>query len=196
MQKIKSLFQRNYDGDRQVRNEIVPGSEWVANGEGWATRKWDGLALKIEGDKAFTRYDAKRGRKPPEDFVPCQPAPDPETGHWPGWIALSPTLRHIEEALNVYRKVVMEGNAIPDGTYEVCGPKIGTRHGANPENMDSHVLIPHGQHVLNCCPRTFDQLKDYFTWTNVEGVVWYHEDGRRVKLKAADFGIARKHGQL
>jgi len=42
MKKIPSLFQRNYDGDRQVRNELVPGSEWVANGEGLATRKWDG----------------------------------------------------------------------------------------------------------------------------------------------------------
>ena len=32
MKKIPSLFCRNYDGDRLVRDEIVPGSEWVAAG--------------------------------------------------------------------------------------------------------------------------------------------------------------------
>ena len=38
MQKIISLFQRNYDGDRLVRNEVVPGAEWVIAGEGVASR--------------------------------------------------------------------------------------------------------------------------------------------------------------
>ena len=44
MQKIISLFQRNYDGDRLVRDELVDGAEWVPAGEGVATRKWDGTA--------------------------------------------------------------------------------------------------------------------------------------------------------
>ena len=38
MEKIISLFARNYDGDRLVRDEIVPGAEWVVAGEGRATR--------------------------------------------------------------------------------------------------------------------------------------------------------------
>ena len=44
MKKIISLFQRNYEGDRLVRDELVPGAEWVAAGEGVATRKWDGTS--------------------------------------------------------------------------------------------------------------------------------------------------------
>lgn len=36
MKKTIGLFQRNYDGDRLVRDEIVPGAEWVAAGEGVA----------------------------------------------------------------------------------------------------------------------------------------------------------------
>lgn len=40
MRKIQSLFQRNYDGDRLVRNEVVPGSEWVVSGEGRATLRF------------------------------------------------------------------------------------------------------------------------------------------------------------
>lgn len=40
MKKIISLFVRNYDGDRLVRDEIVPGAEWVVAGEGVATVKF------------------------------------------------------------------------------------------------------------------------------------------------------------
>ena len=53
MRKIISLFQRNYDGDRLVRNEVVPGAEWVVAGEGVATRKWDGTACLVENGFVF-----------------------------------------------------------------------------------------------------------------------------------------------
>jgi len=193
MKKIQSLFQRNYDGDRQVRNEAVPGSEWVLNGVGYATRKWDGLAVLIQSLKVYVRYDAKTGRIPPTDFIPAQPEPDPQTGHWPGWVPASPTLKHVWEAVALTEGNWVKGSMPPDGTYEVCGPKVGTRHGPNPENLQKHILIPHGQDIMEDCPRTFDELKEYFSKTNIEGVVWYHPDGRMVKLKAADFGIARNH---
>jgi polyisoprenoid-binding protein YceI len=39
MKKIPSLFARNFDGDHLVRDEVVPGSEWVTQGEGQATIK-------------------------------------------------------------------------------------------------------------------------------------------------------------
>jgi hypothetical protein len=34
MKKIISLFKRDYEGNRQVYNEVVPGAEWVTNGGG------------------------------------------------------------------------------------------------------------------------------------------------------------------
>lgn len=34
MKKIISLFARNYDTDGLVRNEIVPGAEWVVAARG------------------------------------------------------------------------------------------------------------------------------------------------------------------
>ena len=44
MKKIASLFKRDYEGNRQVINEVVEGCEWVLEGEGTATRKirWNG----------------------------------------------------------------------------------------------------------------------------------------------------------
>lgn len=195
MKKIKSLFQRNYDGDRQVRNEVVPGSEWVLAGEGYATRKYDGMAIKIENDMLFKRYDAKPGRKPPSDFSPCQPEPDPETGHWPGWVELKgKELTRVAAAIAKPAGVLPGASwTIPDGTFEFCGPTVVSRHGSNPENLVEHILVRHGEQMLVNCPRTFSELKDYLANTNIEGIVWYHPDGRMVKIKAMDFGISRSH---
>lgn len=192
MIKIKSLFQRNYDGDRQVRDEVVPGSEWVQAGEGTATRKFDGMGIKIHDGKVYQRYDAKTGRTPPADFQPAQEKPDPETGHWPGWVPVAKTMTHVFEAISAFEKVF---GVAGDGTYEVCGPKIGTRHGPNPENLESHVLCKHGAVVLLDVPTTFNELREYLVNKNIEGIVWWHPDGRMVKIKSKDFGIERKHNK-
>src|SRR5687767_4291097 len=85
MQKIISLYQRNYDGNKLVRDEIVPGAEWVVDGEGTPTRKWDGTCCLIRDGRLFKRFDAKRGKVPPAGFVAAQ-EPDEKTGHWPGWV--------------------------------------------------------------------------------------------------------------
>jgi hypothetical protein len=65
MRKIPSVFQRNHDGDCRLRDEVLPGSEWVLAGEGIATRKFDGTCVLVRGGVLFKRYDAKRGKAPP-----------------------------------------------------------------------------------------------------------------------------------
>ncbi len=57
LKKIINIFQKKYGTDRIVRDEIVPGAEWVQKGEGIATRKWDGCACMIQGGKLYKRYD-------------------------------------------------------------------------------------------------------------------------------------------
>lgn len=185
MKKIISLFQRNYeadaDGGRKVHDEVTTGAEWVLNGDGQATRKWDGVAVLIQDGRAYMRFDLKTGRQKPEGFIPAQENPDPVTGHWPGWVSAEST------AGKWVREAVAKAGVVPDGTYEVCGPKIGTRHGANPERLTEHVLIPHGQDILEDCPRTFTGLMEYLRDRSIEGIVWHHPDGRMVKIKKADF---------
>lgn len=180
MKKTVSLFQRNYDGDRLVRDEIVPGAEWVAAGEGVATRKIDGTCCMVRGGKLFKRYDAKAGKTPPIGFEPAQPEPDANTGHWPGWL---PVGDGPDDARHRDAEMPTE-----DGTYELCGPKVQS----NPEGYSKHVLVKHGAEVLHDCPRTFDALRDYLSDGAIEGVVWWHPDGRLVKIKGKDFGIKRK----
>lgn len=195
MKKIASLFMRNYDGDRQVRDKVVPGSEWVIAGEGIATRKLDGMAVMVDGGVVYRRYDAKAGRTPPPGFISAQPAPDAETGHWPGWVlAVGPDADRIHEGIAWGQKTLFDGGAVPDGTYEVCGPKIGTRHGTNPEGLAEHILVPHGAERLPDFPRTFADIRARFAADpTIEGVVWHHPDGRMAKIKISDFGIKRRN---
>lgn len=183
MKKIISLFQRNYDGDRLVRDEVVPGAEWVLAGEGIATRKFDGTCAMVRDGKLFKRYDAKHGKVPPGGFEPAQ-EPDEKTGHWPGWLPVGdgPEDRWFREAwdsdpLNRW-----------DGTYELCGPKVQ----GNPEHFATHELVEHGRHVLDDCQRDFAGIRSYLQTAGIEGIVWHNEDGRMVKIKAKDFGIAWK----
>lgn len=186
MQKIISLFKRDYEGTRQVYDEVVPGAEWVVAGDGIATIKWDGTSCLMRKSILCKRYDAKAGRTPPQGFEPVQDAPDPVTGHWPGWVACqrsNPADRwHFEayDALEAYF----------DGTYELCGPKIGNKGSGNPYGFTTHRLIAHGNDILPDAPRTFDALKVYFEENPAyEGIVWHHPDGRMVKIKRRDFGL-------
>lgn len=185
MKKIISLFQRNYETDRLVRNEVVPGAEWVLAGEGIATRKHDGTCCMIRNRILYKRYDAKAGKTPPANFEPAQ-EPDPITGHWPGWV---PVGEGPEDA--AHRDAckwtfgwpnIMAGN---DGTFELIGPKVN----GNPEQNAVHQLLRHGCEVLEGVPRDFDRIKQYFAEHVMEGVVWHHPDGRMVKIKAKDFGF-------
>lgn len=191
MKKIISLFQRNYTGDRLVRDEVVPGAEWVLDGEGIPTRKWDGTCVRILNGEMWKRYDAKRGKTPPSGFEPAQPEPDPITGHWPGWLPVGAS-REDRWHREGFDHATPSCGPLQDGTYELIGPKVN----GNPENVDSHRLIKHGSVLLSSAPREFDLIRLYLAERvrrgyGVEGIVWHHPDGRMVKIKTRDFGLKR-----
>jgi hypothetical protein len=216
MKKIISLFMRNYDGDRLVRDEVVPGAEWVQQGLGIATQKHDGTCVMVRDGKMFKRYEAQygypmTGGKTHRDIgayglpgpipVPVRPLPegfepacemDPVTQKQQGWLPVSdidPADRWHREAVQVDGETPWD-RGLADGTYELCGPKIQ----GNPEGLAVHMLIPHGIVALPWFPRTFDAIRAAFAdpaWLG-EGVVWHHSDGQMVKVKCRDFGIKRR----
>lgn len=198
MKKIISLFQRNYEGDRLVRNEVVPGAEWVLAGEGVATRKFDGTCCLIRDGKLYKRYEVKKGGKPPANFEPANDL-DENTGKQQGWVPVGdgPEDRWHQEALRAgfcllwavsspteYHDAV---TLFTNGTYELCGPKIQ----GNPEKLPSHYLVAHGKCVLDDVPRDYDGIKAFLAAHDIEGIVWHHPDGRMVKIKKRDFGFKR-----
>ena len=176
MRKIPTLYQRTEDR-RGVIDAVTPGCEWVLNGEGVATRKWDGTCVLVSHDGTiWTRREVKPNVTPPPDFVAVDF--DEVTGKSFGWepYANSGFARYVDEAL--------EGDHLDPGTYELCGPKIN----GNPEGVDHHVLLRHGGFPLLVVPLTFDGLRSYLAdHAQMEGIVWHRPNGRMAKIKARDF---------
>lgn len=202
MRKTPSLFKRDYDGTREIYDELVEQSAWVQRGEGEATLKIDGTCCMIEGGELFKRYDRKltkqalrrkkRGHTGPwgeSDFKPaprgwrgCHEQPDTRSGHWPGWVPVTdgPEDRWHREAL-----ARLDATHTEDGTYELIGPKIQ----GNPYDLSAHELVRHGATKLDDVPTDFDGLRAWLEANNVEGIVWWHPDGRKAKIKRRDFGL-------
>lgn len=186
MQKIISLFQRNYDGDRLVRDEVVSGAEWVLEGQGTATRKYDGTCCLVRDGKLYKRHEVKSGKKPPVNFEPATEV-DPQTGKQQGWLPVGSGFEDQwhREAWEFCSKEA----PLLDGTYELIGPKVQ----GNPEKSDRHVLIWHGykdwrdEEALAHVPRTYEELKKFLADSKWEGIVWHHPDKRMVKIKRRDF---------
>lgn len=177
MRKIPTVFQRDPHDRRYVTSEVNPDCAWVLAGEGRATRKFDGTCTMLDDDgRWWARREVKPGKHPPRDFR-CEQIDD-TTGKAVGWEPI---------AASSFWKAFQSVSETPTepGTYELCGPKIN----GNPEGFARHVLVPHGQHPLPLAPRTFDALAYYLAQAPYEGIVWWHPDGRRAKLKRRDFPV-------
>jgi len=204
MKKIPTLFERNYETDRQVRDEVAAGCEWVLAGEGVATEKTDGTCCLIQNGVMFKRYELKNGRPVPKDFIPAQ-GPDPVTGDVPGLVRVTdgPEDKWHREAMENYEGwTKMTDRPILDGTYELVGPKVQ----GNIYRLHTHGLYRHGETQLLDAPRDYIGLIAYLSrgsfvahdalWDRdleiphaIEGIVWHHPDGRMAKIKRRDFGL-------
>lgn len=196
MRKIITLFQRNYETDRLVRPEIVAGAEWALLGEGQATVKIDGTSCLVKDDKLYRRYELRKGKTPPPDFIAAQ-EPDPVTGEAPGWVRVGdgPEDRWHREA---WEYAQTHGPGLRDWTYELIGPKVQ----GNPYNLTAHELRPHGGQLVDLplhrmeAERTFELIRRFLMEHPMEGIVWWRDanlidpDCEKVKIKARDFRIA------
>ena len=117
----------------------------------------------------------KKNKVPPENFVPMQK--DDKTGHYWGWILvdlnnnsntwhMEALLHHSNIPPSTYsteeekKKIALtlEYCALESGTYELLGPKVQ----CNMENVERHILVKHGNCVMENIPRSYKELKLYF----------------------------------
>ena len=184
LKKMPTLFMREYEGSKRATVAVTPGCEWVLAGEGEATEKVDGAACAIIGGEFYRRYDAnpKKGRKPPIDGTPCQPEPDPVTGHWPFWVRVYPGVASDAHFLRAYKNSPW---CREDGTYEA----VGVHFQSNPYNLDDDFLEKHGRIKINDCPRTYDGIYEWLRAHEVEGIVWWRNGEPGCKIKRKDFGL-------
>lgn len=209
MKKIKTIFDRDWNGNRQVINKINPGTENFHNDfkNIFTTRKWNGTACMIKDNVLYKRYDAK-DKEPPKDFIECEYF---DGKHHLGWVKcdlFNPGDKYHFEAFNrnifelsdIYPNGCYKGflhgiiqirnskNIWLNGTYELIGEKINK----NPENVKGHILVYHGVDIIDDLKSIeFNYLKNWFKDKDIEGIVFY--DGlKTAKIKKKDFGLKRK----
>lgn len=186
MKKIPTLYKRDPEDMKRVLPEVHPDCLWVADGQGTATRKYDGTCVMLdEKGSWWRRREVKPQQDMPDNFVEIDY--DKTTGKRQGWVPMD-----IQGHLHPFNDAV-EANAghlwVP-GTYELIGPKIN----GNPEKLERHDLRMHAlaeQVSLQNVIRDYDSLRklvihlgDVRGW---EGIVFHHPDGRMAKLKRRDF---------
>lgn len=185
MNKIQTIFERDWEGYySRVTDKVVPGCEWVLEGEGVATRKYDGTCVMFDGEKWWARREVKDGKQAPAGFVSS--GHDHVTLKNVGWepIENSPFSKFHKQALEQPRA---DWHTWAKGTYELIGPKVQ----GNPEQTEGHELVLHADAEPFIVPRTFDGIRELLDAIDVEGFVFHHDDGRMAKIKARDFGIRR-----
>lgn len=190
MKKIPTLFKREFEGHNIVRvlPEVIGGMEWVLNGEGVATVKYDGSCCAIINGKFYLRYDAKNGKPIPENAIKCQEEADPVTGHLPCWIPYDENdkgMKWYGVAYENYLGVTYILEDPEDGTYEA----IGKHFNGNMYNMEFDMLVPHGKDIIEDCPRTFEGIRDYLHDHFIEGIVFWKDGEPKCKIKRSDFGF-------
>jgi hypothetical protein len=180
MRKIPTLFKRDENDRKHVTAEVNPECQWVLDGEGVATRKYDGTCVRLDDNgEWWARREVKPGKERPRNYLIVET--DQTTGKEVGWepVEQSGYAKIHEDALRNE-----PSSAQLPGTYELLGPKVQ----GNPEGFDGHALQRHADAVqLLLAPRTFDGLRDYLLDRPYEGIVWHHSDGRMAKLKKRDF---------
>lgn len=188
MEKIPTLFEREFKDHNVIKilPKVHPGMEWVLKGEGVATVKYDGSCCAIIDGEYYKRYDCKKGKIPPEGFIPCC-EPDTITGHWPGWVKVDEKNPADKWFVTAYEMTVMlenYGMKLSDGTYEAVGRCFQN----NPYNFTSNKLIKHGKEIVEV-ERTFDGIKKYLSEHEIEGLVFWKDGIPQCKIKRSDFGF-------
>ncbi len=181
MKKIPTIFKRNPENLKEITREPHQDCAWVFNGEGTATRKYDGTCCRVKDGVLWKRRELKAGEATPTSFEEADF--DPVTGKTVGWVLVSDSN---EDKWHRAAFDILE--AREDGTYELCGPKVQ----GNAEGYDVHVLIPHtlAQKYV-AVERSYEGIKEFLSTEYIEGLVFHHPDGRMAKIKKRDFGMGR-----
>ena len=180
MKKMPTIFKRNPKNMGELLEEPHPDCQWVFDGEGVATKKYDGTCVMINSDGYFKRREVKKGKNAPVDFIEIDY--DKTTGKKVGWVPVK------QDDPNDKYHILAFCSGLSEGTYELIGPKIQ----GNAETMGTHVLIKHSTaKIFSDVPRTFEGLKEWLQDRDTEGIVFHHPDGRMGKIKKRDFGLKR-----
>lgn len=161
MKKIPTIFLRDLRLTcRPVTGDQNSQCSWVFDGDGVATRKIDGINVKIENGIAYQRI------KPILfDYIEADYGP----------------------VTDEYVQRAVDSRAYQDGIYEAYGEgirdnkeKIKGQHLISVLPYDASLVMPE-------VPRNYRGLMGLFATTSIEGIVFHRENGAMAKVKTSDF---------
>ncbi len=189
MKKIPTIFKRNPERMQEVLPEINESCQWVFDGEGVATRKYDGMCCMIKDGALFKRREVKKGKQAPDNFVLADH--DEITGKCVGWVPVDSESKEDQYFMEAMDNLLFLSDmklSFLSGTYELVGPKVQ----GNAENYREHSLLRHElAEQYTGVPLAFSDLKEWISHYDIEGLVFHHPDGRMAKIKKRDFGLNR-----
>ena len=190
MNKINTLFIRNEEF--KVTPEVMPGCEWVLEGEGVATEKLDGTNVMVvfHQDGSHTIHKRRNPNREEKklDIQPINIPVDPE----------NKGDKYLIEAVENF--IV---NVPNHGLYGVkYGEAIGPKINKNRYELEERIWIPFTPRYVSQlnCPRSYDGLKEFLTPEResimfpgypIEGIV-FHTWYSSAKIKVQDFHKVKK----
>jgi hypothetical protein len=179
MQKIPTIFKRDYSHTYRVTKEINPECQWVFDGDGVAYRKYQGMAAMIKDGLYYKRIIIKKDQLIPENFILV--TQDQQSKKQFGWLPVD-----FEHPQDQYYAKAYNPNYL-DGTYELIGPHILNNY----EKVTNDQLVRHDFYPIIPLKRNYTTIRKYLKRVDFEGIVFHHCDGRMAKIKKKDFGYVR-----
>ena len=188
MEKIPTIFDRNWDTDRKVNDKLLV-SDFDFD-HAIATEKLDGTNVRVTvRNHIVVRVEKRRN---PDKAQKAKGIVDP----W--YVDADPTDKGDAYIFDAVEHT--DFSTVPDGEWsaEALGEKIQ----ANPLNLNGHTLfffsLPswRAKIVFENVPTDFESLKKWLpeqktkfgNGSGIEGIVWHHTDsGRMCKIKVKDF---------
>ncbi len=186
MKKIKTVFKRDWEGDRQILSEYVDGVDASVLNACVATEKLDGTNVRLTVRNAILVRLEKR-RNPDK----MQKAKGIEEPWYVDADEYSPEDKYMWEAVRN-----TDLSDIPDGEWS--GEVLGKNVQGNPLKLEGHTVV-----LFSCgkapkfenVPTSFDELKEWLPLQKskfgndcgIEGIVWHHPSGEMYKIKCKDF---------
>ena len=183
MKKIKTIFKRNWDGDRTVTSELDVDFDFST---AIATEKLDGMNVRLTvRNGSIVRLEKRRN---PDKLQKAKGIIEPwyvDTDDY------SPEDKYLREAAGN-----TDLSGIEDGEWS--GEAVGPNIQGNPLNLNNHriVIFSCGKApILEGVPIEYEALKawlpsaksKYGNDCGIEGIVWHGKNGDMVKIKTKDF---------
>jgi len=184
MKKIKTIFERDWEGSKMVVDKYVEGFSPEMLDGAKATEKVDGTNVRLTvRNNTIVRVEKRRN---PDKIQKFKGIEDP-------WYVDASESNEDKWIIDAVKNTTLIN--VPDGEWS--GEAIGKNIQGNPLNLEiNFVLLFSLMHIpiFENVPIDFEGLKEWLPQKDsrvgkgkIEGIVWHCKNGNMFKIKAKDF---------